>query len=83
MNGEVSFDSYLIDRNSLIIFLRVVLNREKHVNFLLNGLEQLPKGFTAFDANIPWLCYWILNSLDLLGEALPDSLIARYIIRFT
>lgn len=78
LTGAASFDSY----QSVLLYpshsRRVFLDREKHITFALNGLEQLPKGFVSFDANLPWLCYWNLNSLDLLGETLSDSLVARF-----
>lgn len=27
----------------------------------------------CLDASRPWLCYWILHSLELLDEPIPDS----------
>lgn len=46
------------------------LMREKHVAYLLRGLRSLSPGYVSLDASRPWLCYWILHSLDLL-DALP------------
>ncbi|KAK2707082.1 hypothetical protein QYM36_014944 [Artemia franciscana] len=43
-----------------------LLKRSKHNNYLLNGLHHLPGSFECLDASIPWLCYWILHSLELL-----------------
>ena len=48
------------------------LDREAHVRYLLKGLGTLSKGFTSLDASKPWICYWILHSLDLL-DALPTE----------
>ena len=46
------------------------LMREWHVRYILKGLVQLSSGYSSLDASRPWLCYWMLHSLDLLG-ALP------------
>ena len=48
-----------------------VLQREEHVAYLLKSLRRLSAGFVALDASRCWLCYWIVHSLTLLGEALP------------
>ena len=45
------------------------LGRAKHVKYLsmmING--PLPAGFTAADASRPWMVYWALTGLYLLGE---------------
>jgi protein farnesyltransferase subunit beta len=45
------------------------LGRAKHVRYLtmmING--PLPAGFTAADASRPWMVYWALTGLYLLGE---------------
>jgi protein farnesyltransferase subunit beta len=45
------------------------LARSKHINFLKLGLAgPLPRGFVAADASRPWLLYWALTALYLLGE---------------
>lgn len=44
------------------------LEREKHVEFLHDCMQELPAGFVAYDAARPWLCYWTLTGLSLLGE---------------
>ena len=48
-----------------------VLQRDEHVAYLLKSLRRLSAGFVALDASRCWLCYWIVHSLTLLGEALP------------
>lgn len=48
------------------------LMREKHVRYLLAGLESLPGGYASLDASRPWICYWIVHSLSLLGVSLAD-----------
>ncbi|RHY08475.1 hypothetical protein DYB36_004935 [Aphanomyces astaci] len=46
----------------------VRLLREKHVPYLVRGLEYLPSGFASMDASRPWFMYWILHSLELLDD---------------
>ena len=50
-----------------------VLNRHRTVRFLAQGLEHLAGGYDCLDASRPWLVYWILHSLELLGETLTDQ----------
>lgn len=49
------------------------LNRSRHLNYLRKGLKQLSEHFECLDASRPWLCYWILHSLNLLGESLSEE----------
>lgn len=44
------------------------LDREQHVRFLHKQMSQLPGAFKAADASRPWIFYWCLNALSLLGE---------------
>ncbi|MCJ1427287.1 CAAX farnesyltransferase (FTase) subunit beta [Sticta canariensis] len=44
------------------------LEREKHVTYLHNCLKKLPAGFVVHDASRPWILYWVLAGLCLLGE---------------
>ncbi|KAL8153886.1 hypothetical protein V2J09_011646 [Rumex salicifolius] len=50
------------------------LARDNHIEYLTRGLQQLPSSFCVLDANRPWLCYWILHSLALLGEPFDEEL---------
>lgn len=50
------------------------LQRDKHIEFLTKALRQLGPSFCTLDANRPWLCYWILHSIALLGESVDDEL---------
>ncbi|XP_061348573.1 protein farnesyltransferase subunit beta isoform X2 [Gastrolobium bilobum] len=56
------------------------LQRDKHIEFLSKGLRHLGSAFTVLDAKCcwlcsrPWLCYWILHSIALLGESVDDEL---------
>ena len=44
------------------------IEREKHIEYLHERLGGLPAGFVAYDAARPWLIYWTLTGLCLLGE---------------
>eukprot|EP00871_Galdieria_phlegrea_P003859 jgi/Galph1/4474/GphlegSOOS_G3178.1 len=46
----------------------VRLKEEEHLTFLHQSLKQLPKSYQALDASQPWLCYWIIHSLDILKD---------------
>ena len=44
------------------------LQRDDHVGFLYDALEEYPASFVALDASRPWMVYWSLAGLSLLGE---------------
>lgn len=46
------------------------LDKDRHINFLTHlGLQpQLPRAFVALDASRPWMMYWTLCALKILGE---------------
>lgn len=44
------------------------LDRAKHIRFLHRSLTTLPAAFVGFDASRPWVIYWALTALSLLGE---------------
>ncbi|KAK4392999.1 protein farnesyltransferase subunit beta [Sesamum angolense] len=50
------------------------LRRDNHIEYLTKSLKQLGPSFTVLDANRPWLCYWIIHSIALLGDCLDDKL---------
>ncbi|XP_054803726.1 protein farnesyltransferase subunit beta [Prosopis cineraria] len=50
------------------------LQRDRHLEFLEKGLRNLGSAFCVLDANRPWLCYWILHSIALLGESVDDEM---------
>ncbi|XP_052768995.1 protein farnesyltransferase subunit beta-like isoform X2 [Mya arenaria] len=54
-----------------------VLDREMHSAFLQKGLSNLSSSYECLDASRPWLCYWILHSLELLDEPLSDETISQ------
>ncbi|GIY68383.1 protein farnesyltransferase subunit beta [Caerostris darwini] len=49
------------------------LNRELHLQFLKKGLHHLPSSLEVLDSSRPWLCYWILHSIELLNEPIPEE----------
>ncbi|XP_028553789.1 protein farnesyltransferase subunit beta-like isoform X2 [Dendrobium catenatum] len=54
--------------------LMLELWRDKHIEFLTRGLNQLGPTYRVLDANRPWLCYWIIHSMALLRESLDIEL---------
>ncbi|XP_024541487.1 protein farnesyltransferase subunit beta [Selaginella moellendorffii] len=48
--------------------------REEHLDYLLKGMTRLPASFTVLDSSRPWLCYWIVHSMALLGRQLDPAL---------
>ena len=44
------------------------LDRNKHIRYLHDTFGKLPAGFVAYDASRPWLLYWALTGLSILGE---------------
>jgi len=45
----------------------VELKRSQHLSYLLKGLKGLSSGYACLDASRPWLVYWIVHAIDLLG----------------
>lgn len=60
----------------------LVLLRERHARYLQGGLGALPAGFAALGVSRPWLCYWMLHGLALLGQPLPRSLNEEDVVTF-
>ncbi|CAN0221848.1 unnamed protein product [Ascophyllum nodosum] len=56
-----------------------VLLRSKHEAYLVKGLAGLGPGFVSLDASRPWMVYWILHSLDLLGRFPGDDMLRRVV----
>ena len=44
------------------------LARQEHIEYLHDSLRDLPTGFVSLDASRPWILYWALTGLSLLGE---------------
>ena len=48
------------------------LKRDAHVKFLRKTLEKMPGAYTAMDAVRPWILYWTLTALSLLGQDVSE-----------
>nr|ACO13986.1 farnesyltransferase subunit beta [Esox lucius] len=55
-------------------FPQPTLLRDQHYQYLKKGLRHLSDSYECLDASRPWLCYWILHSLELLEEPVPSSI---------
>ncbi|CAB4315864.1 unnamed protein product [Prunus armeniaca] len=62
-------------------FRMLELKRENHIDYLKGGLRQLPSSFCGLYALRPWVCFWNLHSLSLLGESV-DAQLQNNIIDF-
>jgi protein farnesyltransferase subunit beta len=49
------------------------LRKAEHAGYFQQLLFRLPPGFVSLDASKPWLMYWTLHSLDLLGIGLDQG----------
>ncbi|XP_063231517.1 protein farnesyltransferase subunit beta [Bacillus rossius redtenbacheri] len=60
------------------------LNRYMHEMYLKVSLSSLPTSLQSYDASRPWLCYWIVHSLQLLNQPLSpgdSSIVAQFLAR--
>ena len=53
------------------------LEREDHIRFLNDALGEFPAAFVGLDSSRPWMVYWALLGLYLLGDDVTQSR-ARY-----
>ncbi|KAF9145008.1 hypothetical protein BGX30_010667 [Mortierella sp. GBA39] len=58
---------------------RLELRKLRHVKYVLGAIDKPGSHLVALDASKPWLCYWILHALDLLGYRIPERLAVRAI----
>ncbi|XP_032686926.1 protein farnesyltransferase subunit beta isoform X1 [Odontomachus brunneus] len=49
------------------------LIKQRHISFLKRSINNLSEAYECLDSSKPWLCYWILHSLEILGERLEDA----------
>ncbi|XP_074114319.1 farnesyl transferase beta subunit [Cotesia typhae] len=49
------------------------LSRGRHISWLKKSLHKLSEGYECLDCSRPWLCYWSLHALNLLGEKLNEE----------
>jgi hypothetical protein len=59
------------------------LERDAHISFLVRALDGLSSSYASLDASRPWLLYWTLHSLDLLGARPVDRFpgVVRFLAR--
>lgn len=48
------------------------LKKDQHIAFLRKTISKLPRGYVVLDASRPWIIYWALNPLVLLGDDISD-----------
>ncbi|GAV74630.1 Prenyltrans domain-containing protein/Prenyltrans_2 domain-containing protein [Cephalotus follicularis] len=67
------YDLFLnIPHNAQSLMLEI--QRDNHMEYLTKGLKQLGPSFCVLDANRPWLCYWILHAIAILGDSVDGDL---------
>ncbi|KAJ1792311.1 CAAX farnesyltransferase (FTase) subunit beta [Coemansia sp. RSA 2167] len=49
------------------------LHRTKHEQFVRDAMHGLSSGFSVLDASQPWLAFWSLNSLDIMGRKINSA----------
>jgi protein farnesyltransferase subunit beta len=52
---------------------------------LIRGLRGLPSCYQSLDASRPWLCYWVINALDVIGslaEQLASTGVGAEVVSF-
>ncbi len=59
----------------------VRLLKEKHLSYLTHGIRHLSSSFECLDSSRPWLCYWIVHSMTLLGRDVTGEL-SRDVVEF-
>ncbi|XP_065893069.1 protein farnesyltransferase subunit beta-like [Dysidea avara] len=57
------------------------LLKDRHLEYLKNGLNHLNVHFECLDASRPWLIYWMLHSLDLLDSPV-DHMMSSRVVQF-
>jgi protein farnesyltransferase subunit beta len=55
------------------------LRRFDHIKFLHSNLAKLPAPYVALDASRPWMFYWSLAGMAMLGENIQDKYKQRLI----
>jgi protein farnesyltransferase subunit beta len=67
----------ILNREGFDFSRDVQLFKEAHVDFLTRGLTQpLRPSFISLEASQPWIVYWILHALDLLGQR--ELIVSRF-----
>lgn len=56
---------------------KLQLYRDKHISWVLRSLEYLPESAQSLSAAQPWIAFWTLHALDLLGATIPEDVALR------
>ena len=54
-----------------------VLRKGDHIKYACSTMNHLPAPYVSLDASRPWLMFWTMHSLDLLGCGLDNEIKAR------
>ena len=57
----------------------LTLRRDTHLNYLLRSFELLPAGYTSLDSSRPWLLYWAIQSMSVMGNTMSTAMAFRCI----
>ncbi|KAL7069903.1 hypothetical protein ACQ4LE_010865 [Meloidogyne hapla] len=68
-------------KDNLNLNIHFKLNRQQHINYILELLNNLPGSYSELSSSRAWLCFWGIHSLRLLGEHLKEEL-ANKIVSF-
>jgi protein farnesyltransferase subunit beta len=49
------------------------LRKNEHTQYLASNFFKLPGAYVSLDASRPWLMFWTVHSLDLLGVGLDQA----------
>ena len=55
----------------------LTLRCDTHIHYLLRSFELLPAGYASLDSSRPWLVYWAVQSLSVMGYVIPHVLAMR------
>lgn len=60
---------------------KAILKRDLHKAYLLRAIDRIHPAYTALDASKPWMVFWIVHALNLLGEIrLPKDIEEKAIL---
>ncbi|CAD6197667.1 unnamed protein product [Caenorhabditis auriculariae] len=51
----------------------ITILRERHAEYLLKNLHHLPKKYAGLDASRTWMCYWAINSMNILAADISEE----------
>ncbi|KAI8909080.1 farnesyltransferase, CAAX box, beta-like protein [Gorgonomyces haynaldii] len=75
---QTSIDQDYVEDNCDYLFSKPIeFYNEKHIKFSLKAFDGLNFHYQSLDASKPWIIYWNLHALGLLGHSLSDELKQR------